>query len=112
MFCGFEKEPLILRLYGKGEIILPNNPKWRSLYTEFPALPGTRQIVLQNIESVQTSCGFAVPEYEFVQHRETLNDWATKKGESKLAIYRTEKNQLSIDGIPCVTEDGSTKAPG
>lgn len=28
MFCSFDKKPLIMKLYGKGETILPSNEKW------------------------------------------------------------------------------------
>lgn len=99
MFCAFEGEPLILRLYGKGEVVLPRDPQWEMLSTLFDELPGTRQIIQLNIESVQTSCGFGVPLYKFAGDRDTLVKWAWKKGDQGLSRYRREKNRQSIDGI-------------
>ena len=52
------------------------------------------------IESVQTSCGFAVPLYEFAGDRSALLDWSEKKGPDGLEEYWREKNQTSIDGLP------------
>jgi hypothetical protein len=49
---------------------------------------------------VQTSCGFAVPEYELKQPRQLLTEWAAKKGPDGIAAYWAEKNQTSIDGLP------------
>ncbi|MCF6148925.1 MAG: pyridoxamine 5'-phosphate oxidase family protein [Candidatus Kuenenia sp.] len=75
MFCSFDKDPMILRLYGKGEVIQQDNEKWERFYQYFPDIPGKRQIILLHIESVQTSCGTSVPIYEFKRERTKLNAW-------------------------------------
>lgn len=100
MFCSFTEKPLILRLYGTGEIVRPSNPKWNELNKNFVVYPGTRQIVVLNVESVQTSCGFGVPVYELKEERTTLTDWAERKSENEIEAYWSEKNQKSIDGLP------------
>lgn len=100
MFCSFEGPPLILRLYGKGTLVRPNEAAWHDLYPVFPPIPGARQIVLLDIESVQTSCGFGVPLYAFCGERDALVNWSEKKGEAGLRQYRAEKNRISIDGLP------------
>ncbi|MBD2253457.1 pyridoxamine 5'-phosphate oxidase family protein [Nostoc parmelioides] len=100
MFCAFEGSPLILRLYGKGETILPSSPNWNSLYSLFPPIPGTRQIIVADIERVQTSCGLGVPLYEYQGQRQALVDWAEKKGMQGVNDYRKQKNVVSIDGLP------------
>lgn len=100
MFCSFTEKPLILRIYGKGEIIRPSNSKWNELHEYFPKYPGERQIVILNVESLQTSCGFGVPVYELKEERATLLDWAERKGEQGIEKYWSEKNQKSIDGLP------------
>jgi hypothetical protein len=99
MMCSFTGKPLILRLYGRGEAIRRGEQRWTDLAARFPALPGTRQIILLHIESLQTSCGFAVPQYELVNERQMLVDWCNKKGEAGLADYREKKNRMSIDGL-------------
>ena len=100
MFCSFDDAPLILRLYGTGTLIMPNDAEWSALYPLFPPMPGARQIVVLNIESLQTSCGFGVPRYEYSGERDDLVNWAVKKGEAGLRQYRTDKNRISIDGLP------------
>ena len=100
MFCSFEENPLILRLYGQGEVISPHSEEWNQLHSWFSSTPGERQIMLLKIESVQTSCGFGVPLYEFKEERKTLIDWAVKKGKSGLKQYQQQKNLQSIDGLP------------
>ena len=100
MFCSFGEKPLILRLYGRGEIAPRDSPRWNELIDHFPRLSGERQLILLHVDSVQTSCGFAVPVYDFVAERRTLVEWAEKKGAAGLEAYRREKNAQSIDGVP------------
>lgn len=100
MFCSFDERPLILRLYGRGSVIAKSAHDWLEWRARFPALPGDRQIITLDIDSVQTSCGFAVPRYEFVTDRTMLSDWANKKGSTGLREYRRSRNTKSIDGLP------------
>ena len=57
-------------------------------------------IVRVKVESVQTSCGFAVLFYEFVCDRPSLKEWAENKGKEGVYEYWQQKNQHSIDGLP------------
>jgi hypothetical protein len=99
MFCAFDKPALILRIYGRGRNVLPQDPDWALHVGAFNILPGTRQIFLIDVDSLQTSCGWGVPYMAFDRERDTLNrahqstDRATR--EKKLAT-RTK----SIDGLP------------
>jgi hypothetical protein len=100
LFCAFQGPPKILRLYGKGATILPTSPEWDALSAIVPSIPGGRQIVVADIDRVQTSCGFGVPLYEHQGQRSHLVEWAIKKGEAGLQDYRQQKNGTSIDGLP------------
>ncbi|HBB31736.1 MAG TPA: pyridoxamine 5'-phosphate oxidase [Cyanobacteria bacterium UBA8803] len=100
MFCSFSEQPLILRLYGQGQVIHPRDREWPTLYSLFDPLPGERQIVVVDIKSIQTSCGYGVPLYEFKEERQTLVEWADKKGEQGIYDYWEAKNLKSIDGLP------------
>ncbi|HBC55981.1 MAG TPA: pyridoxamine 5'-phosphate oxidase, partial [Gammaproteobacteria bacterium] len=44
MFCSFEKQPLILRLYGVAEAIHSHEENWSEWIGHFPVQPGARQI--------------------------------------------------------------------
>ena len=99
MFCSFDRQPMILRLYGKGSAILPDTPAWADLIAQFEPLSGTRQIILVNIHRVQTSCGYGVPMFDYQGQRPTLLAWADKKGPAGLAAYQLEKGSHSLDGL-------------
>ncbi|NJP09986.1 MAG: pyridoxamine 5'-phosphate oxidase family protein [Leptolyngbyaceae cyanobacterium RU_5_1] len=100
MFCAFQGPPLILRLYGQGQVILPSSPEWQELHSLFSPIPGIRQMIVAEIDRVQTSCGMGVPLYEYEGQRSGLVEWAAKKGEPGLIEYRQLKNSVSLDGLP------------
>ncbi len=100
MFCSFEGPPNILRLYGKGKAVLPGTDDWESYSPHFTLYPSTRQLILADIDLVQTSCGFGVPLYEYAGERSIHFEWAEKKGPEGLAQYMQEKNLVSLDGLP------------
>ena len=99
MFLAFEGPPMILRLYGKGNVILPGTPEWDNMAKHFDILPGSRQIIHAKIEIVKTSCGYSVPFYSYDGERNTLQQWATNKNEQDLEDYKKKKNSISMDGI-------------
>ncbi len=100
MFCSFVREPLILRLYGTARAVHERDPEWTGLTGLFPPLSGARNVFVLDVDLVQTSCGYGVPEFEFVQQRALMDNWATKKGPDGLAAYQQEHNLVSIDGFP------------
>ena len=104
MFCNFQQPALILRIYGRGEPVVPWDRGWDDLASHFTLLPGTRQIFDIAVESVQTSCGWGVPFMAFEKERKSLLkhhaqadpvEWAGK--------YRTRRT--SIDGLPARATD-------
>lgn len=98
MFSSFEKQPLILRLYGQAKVIHPRDAEWGNLAELFPAYTGARQFFELDLELVQTSCGYAVPYYELKGERPTLTKWADKTGASGIKEYWKEKNVSNING--------------
>ncbi|MBC8121613.1 MAG: pyridoxamine 5'-phosphate oxidase family protein [Gemmatimonadaceae bacterium] len=100
MFCSFTEEPLILRLYGAGRAVLPRHADWSAFHAHFQPVAGERQIIVIEIQAVQTSCGYAVPVYDLKEERQKLVQWAERKGEAGIQKYWHEKNRRSIDGLP------------
>ncbi|MCP4131966.1 MAG: pyridoxamine 5'-phosphate oxidase family protein [bacterium] len=98
MFCSFEKQPLILKLYGEAEVVHPRDSKWDEYNKLFGSPPGARQYFDLNIDLVLSSCGYAVPFYDYKGERETLLNWTRKKGHEGIVEYWKEKNQVSLDG--------------
>lgn len=109
MFCAFEGNPMILRLYGTARAIHHGDAEWDALFGLFDPLPGARQIFDLHVELVQTSCGMAVPFFDYHEEREQLQDWAKKKGDAGIAQYWEEKNQLSLDGEPTLVVEKSRR---
>ena len=100
MFCAFEGNPLILRLYGEAVAYHPRDREWNDLIGLFSPLQGSRQIFKLHVELVQTSCGFGVPLFSYEGDRELMHSWAARKGENGIQTYWDEKNRLSLDGQP------------
>lgn len=100
MFCSFERQPLILRLYGTATEIQPDEPEWDEFIGLFAPMLGARQIFDMKIDLVQTSCGYGVPFMEYADDRPLMAQWAEKKGPGGVEAYHREKNLASIDGFP------------
>jgi hypothetical protein len=106
-FAAFEGPPKIVRLYGRGTVLLPGAPDFDALAGRFPPHLGVRSVIRVAVERVSDSCGYAVPEYSFVRERQQLAQWAERKGPEGVRTYRAEKNRASIDGLPAL--DGPTR---
>ena len=100
LFCAFAGDPLILRVYGNARAVHPRDNEWNEWISMFPEYPGSRQIFLLDIDLVQTSCGFAVPNFEYQEDRGDLIYWTQKIGDEGVKKYWADKNQVSIDGKP------------
>lgn len=77
----------------------------RALYSEFPPLPGTRQIFVVAIDQAQTSCGWGVPQMTLDHPRETLHKYNAKYSDEERLAYWQGSNAKSIDDLPVRTPD-------
>ena len=99
MMNAFEGKPLILRIYGKAKVIHHLDEEWKEFVDYFPYSEGSRQIFDLSIELVQTSCGWAVPEYEFKKERDILDKSNKVAGEKGIRSYWRSSNTKSLDGM-------------
>lgn len=99
MFCAFDRSALILRIYGRGRPVLPQDREWEALAAHFTLLPGTRQIFVIDVESVQTSCGWGVPMMELQNERDTLQKYH-RQADPVLWAQKFKERDRSIDGLP------------
>ena len=104
MFCNFQQPALILRIYGKGRPVLPQDEEWSALAAGFTLLPGTRQIFVIDVESVQTSCGWGVPFMSLEGERETLQK-AHRQSDPAEWEAKVAGRTSSIDGLPTRATD-------
>jgi hypothetical protein len=104
MMCNFEQPALILRIYGRGRPVLPQDADWAELAGHFTLLPGTRQIFDIAVESVQTSCGWGVPVMQLDSERETLVKYHAQSDPAKWEAKMAGRTS-SIDGLPTRATD-------
>lgn len=104
MFCNFQQPALILRIYGRGRAILPQDPEWEGLAAHFTLMPGTRQIFDIAVESVQSSCGWGVPFMTLESERDTLKK-AHRQSDPEAWEAKMALCTRSIDGLPTRATD-------
>ncbi|WP_298361573.1 pyridoxamine 5'-phosphate oxidase family protein [uncultured Litoreibacter sp.] len=102
MFCAFEGNPMILRVYGQAKTYLPRDAEWETLVSRFAKMGGSRQVFDLDIDLVQTSCGTGVPEMDFRRSRgeEDLEPYYDGLGPDGVKDYWQRKNRETIDGRP------------
>ena len=100
MFCAFAGPPRIVRLHGRGTVVLPGDSDWEDLAARFPPQPGIRSVIRVALDRVSDSCGFGVPFMTFDRERGQLAEWANRRTDEELVEYRAKKNAASIDGLP------------
>ena len=104
MLCAFEGGPRILRLYGRGQVILPEDPLYQKMISQYypnhDNQPGRRQIIINHVERIQTSCGYGVPFMDFRENRKTLVNYYENKGHDGSLEYLRKCERVSIDGLP------------
>jgi hypothetical protein len=99
MFCAFDSPALILRIYGRGRFVLPQDADWAKNAAHFTILPGTRQIFVIAVDSVQTSCGWGVPHLTYDRERQTLSKYHAQQDPTE-RLAKIATRTLSIDGLP------------
>lgn len=100
MFCAFDGNARILRVYGQARPIHPGDNDWDKLAQNFPTMAGSRQIFDMEIDLTQISCGSGVPFMSFDGQRgpEEMLPFYDKMGSEGLKKYWKIKNTKSIDG--------------
>ena len=104
MFCNFQQPAQVLRIYGKGEPVLPWERGWDELAGHFTMLPGTRQIFDVAVEGVHTSCGYGVPLMTLERERPTLLK-SHSRADPAIWAGKARRHRKSIDGLPIRTTD-------
>src|ERR671938_230378 len=73
MLCAFEGPPRIVRLHGRGEVVLADDPRFAELADTFDAGgvpdPARRAVVRVDVTRVAESCGYGVPLMDYAGQR-------------------------------------------
>ena len=105
MFCSFTRNSRILRLFGTGRVVRPDDTEFPSLAAHFgDKHPGARAVIVIDVERIADACGYAVPYLELVDERPVLDSAHAKATEEKFAGL-VERNRHSIDGLPALEPD-------
>ncbi|KAI9713093.1 MAG: hypothetical protein M1820_001078 [Bogoriella megaspora] len=124
MFCGFGKSPRIMRWFCRGRVVERETQReefndWMTkMGKSLDNLKSARAVILLDVFTCQTSCGYGVPfigdgtpagtkesmnGYTPYEDRPTLREWGAKTVKSqKLLGYQIEKNTSSLDGLPAL----------
>ncbi|KAI0011407.1 hypothetical protein F4779DRAFT_573648 [Xylariaceae sp. FL0662B] len=127
MFCSFDGQPRILRLFCTGRVVEWDMPGFEDVIKSMGKenIVGTRAVILLDIWKVQTSCGYSVPILRTIgnlveaadaeiekkgaitkvpcqcfEERYTLEKWLVNKVKKKaLEDYQVKLNSRSLDGL-------------
>ena len=111
MFCAFEGPPRIVRLHGRGEVVLPGDERYEPLladaaFEETTVPEARRAIVLVEVTRIASSCGYGVPLMDHVGERPHMDASKRKRlrtgGPDAIVDYQQQNNRESIDGLPAV----------
>ncbi|KAI0033628.1 hypothetical protein K488DRAFT_47351 [Vararia minispora EC-137] len=101
LFHAFSGGPRILRLHGRGVVHEFGTPEYERYISSYERSPGSRGVIVVDVHRASTSCGFAIPFYEYKGDRLALDNFALKKEEKgALQAYWEKSNLKSIDGLP------------
>ena len=111
MLCAFAGPPRILRLHGRGEVLLPGDERFAALLQrcaldDLGPPESRRSIIRVDVERIADSCGYGVPLMTYEGRREHYPLSVGKKlrtmGADGYAQMTRERGAQSIDGLPAL----------
>jgi hypothetical protein len=105
MFCSFTRNSRILRLFGTGRAVRPDDAEFPGLLAHFgDQHAGIRAAIVIDVERIADACGYAVPYYDLVDERPVLDTYHAKATDDSY-VRAVGRNQHSIDGLPALDAD-------
>ncbi|MDN3022305.1 pyridoxamine 5'-phosphate oxidase family protein [Streptomyces sp. S.PB5] len=105
MWCAFQGPPNIVRVHGRGEAVLRDDPRFKELLGHFPdidpSLHGLRAIIVVTAETIRDSCGYAVPFMTYEEDRDLHARRFAREDDESLSDYFAKRQiATSLDGLP------------
>ena len=92
MLCAFEGPPRIVRLHGRGEVLVDPDP----------GAEGVRAVIRVHVDRIADSCGYGVPQLDFVGERPQRSLWLERKTSDGVRDYVRDHNGRSLDDLPAL----------
>ena len=116
MFAAFDGAPDVVRLHGRGRVVQQHEQEHAALLDEFDLTDeqrlSARSIIDVEVSRVSRSCGFVVPEMDYVGERQQLYRYATSRaatdGPDAILTYCDVNNATSINGLDGLDPFGSS----
>ncbi|KAN0082809.1 hypothetical protein V8E55_008604 [Tylopilus felleus] len=120
MFHAFEGAPRILRMWGTGAVHEFGTPEYDALIPPANRKAGSRAAIVIDVHKVATSCGFGIPQYQFIGQRSQLERFCdsleraeakvapTEKAPNGIKAWWTAENTRSLDGLPALESAHNT----
>ncbi len=111
MLCAFEGPPKIVRLHGRGEVVVPEDARFAALlerwrFADLGPPEARRAIVRVDVERISDSCGYGVPlmadEGERPHYRLSVEKHLRVRGEDGFRARAQAGSAESIDGLPAL----------
>jgi hypothetical protein len=111
MLCAFEGPPRIVRLHGRGESVLNDDPRYAVLYesADFadPSIPEARRSIVDvEVTRISDSCGYGVPLMSLEGHRDHHALSSAKRirtmGADGYESFQRERGARSLDDLPAL----------
>ncbi|MEU6342906.1 pyridoxamine 5'-phosphate oxidase family protein [Streptomyces sp. NPDC046977] len=108
MWCAFTGPPSIVRVHGRGEAVLRDDPRWDALVPHFSdevrKRTDVRAIIVVTAERISDSCGFAVPYMDFREERDLHTQRFSRETDASFNDYCAAKPHVgtSLDGLPAL----------
>jgi hypothetical protein len=101
MCCAFSGPPKIVRLHGRGDVVLPRDPRFAGLRRRFAKDRdrGVRSIIVVEVDRIADSCGYSVPLMNYISDRDVLDRSQERRDAEYFDDYAAAKNARSIDGL-------------
>jgi hypothetical protein len=109
MVCAFAGPPRILRLHGRGEVILREDERFDALQgrlrlENLSIDEAQRALILVDVTRIADSCGYGVPLMSFEgmrpHHAASTAKQVRVKGADGYREQRRERGATTIDGLP------------
>ncbi|KAH7890223.1 hypothetical protein F5I97DRAFT_1933628 [Phlebopus sp. FC_14] len=112
LFHAFEGAPRILRMWGTGTVHEFGTPEYDQLIPPEKRRAGSRAAIVIDVHKVGTSCGYGIPQYQFLAYRSQLERWCdaleqfdrpssdSDPNPRGIKSWWTKENTTSFDGLP------------